>query len=99
MKTIKIAGIEYKILFKNLEEMQGSIGLANFNTQEIWIGNSFTKQTQHIAEIHEVLHILSDTYNLALSEVQVKFLAHAIIALVYDNPNLDIFNKDLTLDK
>ena len=68
--------------------MQGRIGLANFNTQEIWIGDSFSDQTKKIALWHEVLHILSDAYNLKMTEEQVKFMTHALIALVEDNPSI-----------
>lgn len=70
--------------------MQGNVGLANFNTQEIWINKSVTEQTQHIARTHEVLHILSDSYNLQLTETQVKYLTHALVAFFNDNPNQTI---------
>jgi len=90
MNTVKITGINYQILTKTAAEMQGQIGLANFNTQEIWIGDSFTAQTQRIARTHEVLHILSDAYGLDLSERQVKYLTHAMIAFVEDNPEFKI---------
>ena len=60
---MKICGINYAVLYKTSEEMEGRIGTANFNTQEIWIGDSFSDQTKKIALWHEVLHILSDAYN------------------------------------
>ena len=85
---LKICGIVYKVLYKTPEEMQGNIGLARFNDQEIWIGSNFSEQTQKIAFWHETLHILSDAYNLSLDEQQVKFLTHAWIALMSDNPEL-----------
>ena len=85
---MKICGINYNVLYKTSEEMQGRIGLANFNTQEIWIGDSFSDQTKKIALWHEVLHILSDAYNLKMTEEQVKFMTHALIALVEDNPSI-----------
>lgn len=90
---MKICGLTYELLTKTAEEMQGRIGLANFNTQEVWVGDSFTKQTQHIARMHEVLHILSDAYNLNLSEEQVKFLTHALVAFIEDNPDQTIFTR------
>jgi hypothetical protein len=90
---VKICGITYELLAKTAEEMQGRIGLANFNTQEVWVGDNFTKQTQHIARMHEVLHIISDAYNLNLTEEQVKFLTHALIAFFEDNPNQQIFAR------
>ena len=87
---MKICGITYEILYKTSAEMEGRIGLANFNTQEIWIGDSFSRQTQRIALVHETLHIVSDAYNLKFNEEQVKFLTHALIAFVEDNPELEL---------
>ena len=91
MHTVKICGIDYAIIEKSAEEMQGTIGLANFNTQEIWIGNGYTEQTKSIARAHEVLHIMSDAYGLDLTEHQVKYLTHALIAFMADNPAQGIF--------
>jgi uncharacterized protein YfaQ (DUF2300 family) len=85
---LKICGLMYDVLYKTPEEMQGNIGLARFNDQEIWIGNQFTEQTKKIALWHETLHLLSDAYNLKMDEEQVKFLTHALIALVEDNPEV-----------
>jgi len=85
---LKICGLTYTVWFKTAEEMQGTIGLARFNDQEIWIGNHFSEQTQKIGLWHEVLHILSDAYNLKMTEEQVKFQTHALIALVEDNPEM-----------
>lgn len=86
---LKICGLTYEVKYKTAEEMQGTIGLARFNDQEIWIGNDFTEQTKKIALWHETLHILSDAYNLKMNEEHVKFLTHALIALVEDN--LEVF--------
>lgn len=83
--NIKICGLTYSIQLKTPEEMKGSVGLANFNTQEIWINQTMTDQTKKIAVYHEVLHMLDHAYNLKLSEEQVTFTAHALLALVSDN--------------
>jgi hypothetical protein len=85
---MKICGLNYAVLYKTPEEMQGNIGLARFNDQEIWINANFSEQTKKIALWHETLHILSDAYNLKMDEEQVKFLTHALIALVEDNPEV-----------
>lgn len=85
---IKIAGIIYKILFKTPEEMQGNIGFARFNDQEIWIGDQFTNQTKKIALWHETIHLLSDAFNLKMSEEQVKVTTHALVSLLEDNPKI-----------
>jgi len=86
--TLKISGIQYAVNFKSPEEMGGLIGTANFNTQEISINNAHSRQTQQIAILHEILHILSDTYNLKMDEEDVKFTTHALLGLFLDNPDL-----------
>lgn len=91
---LKICGITYEVLYKTPEEMQGNIGLALFNSQEIWINETFSEQTKKIALWHEVLHILDHAYNLKMTEEQVKFQTHALIALVEDNP--EVFSNGTT---
>ena len=91
---MKICGITYEVLYKTPEEMQGNIGLALFNSQEIWINETFSEQTKKIALWHEVLHILDHAYNLKMTEEQVKFQTHALIALVEDNP--EVFSNGTT---
>lgn len=85
LNEIKICGIVYSILYKTLEEMEGRLGLANFNTQEIWINVSTTEQTKRIAIVHEILHMMDHAYNLKLSEEQVVFTSHAFLALLSEN--------------
>jgi hypothetical protein len=78
----------YDILFKDPEAMNGLIGSADFNQQEISVNNAHTYQTQQIAMLHEILHIISDSYNLKWNEETVKYTTHALIALFSDNPEL-----------
>ena len=85
---IKIAGIDYSIVLKSTEEMNGLIGTADFNKQLISINKDHTQQTQRIAAFHEVLHLVSDAYGLNLTEEQVKIGTHAFIALIEDNKEL-----------
>jgi len=92
---IKVSGITYKILTKTAEEMGGHIGLANFNTQEIWIHQNMTPQTKMIARWHETVHILEKAYGVIMSEEQVTIFTHALIALLKDNPGIvDQFDKE-----
>lgn len=88
MDKVKISGIDYSIVMRSPEEMGGNIGLANFNHQEISINQSMTAQTIKIAKWHEVIHILDHTYDLDMTEKQVKFFTHALIALLEDNPGI-----------
>ena len=84
---IKISGIEYDIVYQSKEQMNGHLGLADFNGQKISINSDGTRQTQEIALVHEILHIISDSYGLNLSEHQVKILTHGLIAFYKDNVN------------
>ena len=86
--SIKICGLVYAILYKTPEEIEGRIGLANFNTQEISINQNMTAQTRKIAKWHEVIHMLDHAYDLDMTEKQVKFFTHALIALFEDNPGI-----------
>lgn len=87
-EKIKIAGIEYDIVLKSTEEMNGLIGTADFNRQLICINRDHTEQTQKIAVCHEIIHIVSDAYGLNLTEEQVKIGTHALIALIEDNKDI-----------
>ena len=90
---IKVAGIYYDVVYKSNEEMNGLIGTADFNKQLISINREHTEQTQEIAFVHEVLHIISDVYGINLTEEQVRVLTHGIIGVCKDNEIVDIRSK------
>jgi hypothetical protein len=94
MDTIKISGIIYSIEELSPEEMNGSIGLADFNQQRIMINSNFNSQTKMIARWHEMIHIIDTVYGTNLTEEQVVILTHGLLAAFLDNPDfLDILNK------
>ena len=82
----------YDVAYRSTEEMNGLIGSADFNKQLICVNKDHTKQTQEIALVHEVLHILSDAYGVGLSEEQIKILTHAMVALHKDNQLYEILD-------
>jgi hypothetical protein len=86
--NVKISGIDYTISEKSSDEMNGNIGLANFNTQEIWINSSASEQTKMIARWHEIMHILERAYGVKMSEEQVTIFTHALVSFLRDNPNV-----------
>ena len=88
MSEIRVCGITYQIVEKTSEEMSGTLGLADFNTQIISINRDYSNQTKKIARWHETLHILSSAYNIKLTEDQVVMLTHAFVALLEDNKNI-----------
>jgi hypothetical protein len=94
MDTIKISGINYTIEELSPDEMNGNIGLADFNCQRIMINNTFSNQTKMIARWHEMIHIIDTVYGTNLTEEQVVTLTHGMLAVFLDNPDLlDILNK------
>ena len=90
MDKILISGITYDIRYLPTESMNGLIGTADFNRQLISINSDHTEQTKKVALIHEVLHIISETYGLDLSEHQVKILTHGVISVLSENKNLEV---------
>lgn len=81
----RIAGIDYAVIEKSTDDMNGLVGSADFNHQIISINRDCTEQTQEIALLHEVLHIVDAAFNVGLSEEQVRVLTHGLLALVKDN--------------
>ena len=86
--NINISGIDYSISDKSPVEMNGNVGLANFNTQEIWINSEMTQQTKMLARWHEIVHILDQSYGVKMSEEQVTIFTHALVALFRNNENI-----------
>jgi hypothetical protein len=86
--NIKVSGIDYNISDKSSDEMNGNVGLANFNTQEIWINATMSSQTKMIARWHEIIHILDRSYGVKMSEEQVTIFTHALVSLLCDNPDI-----------
>lgn len=91
--NIRVAGINYEIRERSPAEMEGRLGLADFNNQLISINQDCTQQTKKIAVVHEIIHILSDAYGLNLTEEQVKIGTHAAIAFMVDNPEFQCITK------
>ena len=87
---LRVAGIDYTIANVSANEINGLLGLADFNNQIIKINKDTTEVTQHISIVHEIIHILDKSYNIKLTEEQVVYLAQAIVALVNENPEFKI---------
>ena len=88
---INVAGVKYQIVSLSNQEMNGNIGLADFNKQLIILNETHSNQTKIIALLHETIHIVSDAYGLDLTEKQVKIGTHALIEFLVHNP--DFKNK------
>jgi len=87
---LRVAGIDYSIEHVSSDDLKGLLGTADFSNQLIKINKDATESTQHIAIIHEIIHILDKSYNIKLSEEQVVYLAQSIVALVNENPEFKL---------
>jgi len=89
-KRITICGKIYKVRYVkqpmlNDEKSQATI---NYKTGIIRIRKGWFKDFTTECILHECIHGISDTYDLSLTEDQVKTLSPAIYALFRDNPKL-----------
>jgi len=82
---MKIAGNNYSVLNKSLKDMKGKTAFTNFNTQEVWLCNSFTEHQTKVALFQESLNIINQHYNLDLNTRQVTSLTYALAAFIEDN--------------
>jgi len=88
---VKISGITFHIHEKDPEHMNGLVGMAMFNAQEMWINSASTPQTKMIGRWHEIIHMLDRAYGTKLTEEQVTIFTHALVAFLQDNK--DIVNQ------
>ena len=92
---VKISGIKFQMEDKDPEKMNGLVGMAMFNAQEMWINGASTQQTKMIARWHEIIHMLDRAYGTKFTEEQVTIFTHALVALLQDNEDIvDKINND-----
>lgn len=86
IESVKICGVNYKIVSKTMIEMPEELGLAHADIQEIWLNKTNTRETNVNTLLHECIHMIDHQYDLDMSERQVTVLATALIAFARDNP-------------
>ena len=74
---IKIGGITYQVVEKELEEM----GKTDFVKSIIYLDNRLNKDQKSATLIHEILHCINNQMN----EKDVEFLAQALYGIYKDN--------------
>ena len=93
MDKIKVGYKNYELLKEELiidnnnQELYGEI---NYSTETIRISNKFSKNLQNQAILHELIHAISDKYQLDINkdERTVDLLAAGIYELILDNTGL-----------
>ena len=90
IETIKVAGTPYVIKYTPDIDKDGLLGLANFNTREIFINNLYPKEQQEETLLHEIIHVVNYAYNVGLDEDAVDKLARGMYATIRENPSYKI---------
>jgi Zn-dependent peptidase ImmA (M78 family) len=85
-ETVKICGVDHKIIMKSSIEMPNELGLCHSDIQEIWLNSSNSPESMLNTLLHECIHTIDHAYDLDMSERQVTVLATALIAFARDNP-------------
>jgi hypothetical protein len=85
LNPIVLGGTTIEVVFND--------GQAEFGTWTQWPRPTISLGNQHHSEVagtllHEILHGISDLYELGLSEAQVKVLEQTVIAALRQNPQL-----------
>jgi len=96
MDTIKICGVDFKVIYKSSRDMPMDLGSCHTNIQELWVNESNTEETSTNVILHEVIHALSDMYDLDMTERQVNVLTTVLIGFSRDNPQ---YSKMLFMKK
>jgi len=69
--------------FKN-----GNMGRCYYSKSEIVISEAYEERKQRNTLWHEIIHAISDTYQIGLTEEQVRMMEVGIVGLIDDNPHL-----------
>ena len=83
LKTIKIVGKRYKIVYDDKAE---NCGECDDNKQQITVKKSMPPDLELDTIIHEVTHAIDYQMNLEMSERQVHGVGTGLAAVLIDNP-------------
>ncbi len=65
----------YSIYFSNVVDADGHDGTTQHRLQQIWLAPTLSESRRYIALLHEVLHIICNTYCVRLSEDNIDALS------------------------
>ena len=98
MEKVKILGKTYDIIWTSQAEtgeiLQGKIGVSIPSLNRIYIDNTIPESQQIDAFFHEFLESVDEELELKLEHGNISRLACAITALLLDNSDNLIFEKE-----
>jgi hypothetical protein len=82
--------------YVHADDLDGAAGDAQWSEARVRIAIGLKHQIERHVVMHEVLHIIDDTFGIGLKENQVQALATPLARLIADNPHLVAYlaNKD-----
>lgn len=70
------------------DDLDGNAGDAQWSEAKVRIAQGLKPPIERHVVMHELIHIIEDTYGIGLKEAQVQALAAPMVRLIADNPNL-----------
>ena len=93
-RTIRIAGLSYRLEYKSTAELEGSWGSCDSRRQVICVCADIHPEQQRRTLIHEVIEALNYLLELQLPHPTITALEHGLHEVMADNPGL--FAEDAT---
>lgn len=70
------------------DDLDGAAGDAQWSEARVRIATGLKSPIERHVVMHELLHIIEDTYGIGLKENQVQALAAPLLRMIADNPHL-----------
>lgn len=93
--TIRLFGHDVEVrLVTSSHPMDGAFGMVDYRNSLIYISEHQTLPQRASTLLHEIIHYISRTLYLNLTEEQVYGIEAGLFQLLNDNPNLFKFEFD-----
>lgn len=70
------------------DDLDGAAGDAQWSEARVRIATGLKPEIERHVVMHEIVHIIDDTFGIGLKENQVQALATPLARLIGDNPHL-----------
>ena len=97
--NIQIASHTYKVWFDEREKDGDFRGSALHRYHEILLNPDLHKQQIRVTFLHEVIHVICQTFDLSPSESETHRLAEGIADFLFSNLNINFDFSDIPIRK
>lgn len=74
--------------YVHADDLEGAAGDAQWSEARVRIAHGLKHPIERHVVMHELIHIIEDTYGIGLKENQVQALATPLARMIADNPHL-----------